>query len=156
MRAELFHVDGLTDATKLMVTYCNFTNPPRNVLLIEDSGTVSKIFNPNTDFIQPFFSLHLMFPFSFLSSSDHVSLNLYAITGIVLLSGTVICRHLHWHVLTSVVLSFFTYHQILYMSLFNMYGIPTKEIPCLLCRSVTAMGDVTWVLGHPHGSATTP
>jgi hypothetical protein len=40
----LFHADGLTDATKLMVTYCNLTNPPKNVLLTEDNGTVSKIY----------------------------------------------------------------------------------------------------------------
>ena len=44
VRAELFHADGLTDVTKLMVTYCSFTNPPTNVLLIEDNGTVSKIY----------------------------------------------------------------------------------------------------------------
>jgi hypothetical protein len=29
---------------KQMVTYCNFTNPPNNVLLTEDNGTVAKIY----------------------------------------------------------------------------------------------------------------
>jgi hypothetical protein len=43
-----------------------------------------------------------------------------------------------------------------HVPLFNMYGIPMKEIPCLMCRPVTAMGVVTWVLGHPHGPAYTP
>jgi hypothetical protein len=113
----------------------------------------------NTDFIQLFFSLHLMFPFSFLSSSDHVSLNLYAFTRIVVLSGNVISWNLHWHVLTSVAVSFFTYHQMLHMSPCSVrttYGIPMNKIPCLMCRPVTAMRVVTWVLGHPHGLANTP
>ena len=42
--AELFYAEGLTDTTKLMVTYWNFMNPPKNVLLIEDKGTVAKIY----------------------------------------------------------------------------------------------------------------
>jgi len=44
VRAESFHADGLTYTTKLMVIYCNFTNPSKNVLLIEDNGTVAKIY----------------------------------------------------------------------------------------------------------------
>ena len=44
-----------------------------------------------------------------------------------------------------------------HVPLFNMYSIPTKEIPCLICRPVTVMGvKVTWVLRHPHGPANTP
>jgi hypothetical protein len=83
-----------------------------------------RIFKPITDFIQFFFSLHLMSPFSFLSSSDHVSLNLYAIIRIVVRSGTVICWNLHWQVLTASAVSLFTYHQLLYIS------------PCSTCTAL--------------------
>jgi hypothetical protein len=44
MRGEFFHADGWMGMTKQMVAYCNFTNPPKNVLLIEDNGTFSKIY----------------------------------------------------------------------------------------------------------------
>jgi len=30
---ELFHVDGWTDMTKLIVAFCNFANVPKNVPL---------------------------------------------------------------------------------------------------------------------------
>ena len=108
-----------TTNIKLMVTYCNFTNPPKmftSLRIMVLFQRFTRIFKPNIDFIQLFFSLHLMFPFSFLSSSDHVSLNLYAIICRVVLSGNVISWNLHWHVLTSVAVSFFIYHHILYMS----------------------------------------
>ena len=129
MRAELFGADRLTDMTKPKVTYCNFMNPPKmfsslRIMILFQRFT--RIFKPKIYFIQIFFSLHLMFPFSFLSSSAHVSLNLYPIICQVVLNGNIISYNLHWHVLTSVALSFFIYHQILYMSPFNMYGIPTK------------------------------
>ena len=160
VRAELFHVDGLTDATKLMVTYSSFTNSPKMlswlwIMVLFQRFT--RILKPNTDFIQLFFSLHLMPPFSFLSSSDHMSLNLYAIICIGVVSGTIICWNLHWHVLTSVAVPFFIYHQILYMSpCSTCKALPMREIPCLMCRPVTAMGvKVTWVMEHLHGPANT-
>jgi hypothetical protein len=33
VEAKLFHADGRTDMTKLIVAICNFANPPKNIAL---------------------------------------------------------------------------------------------------------------------------
>jgi len=34
VRTELFHADGMTDMTKLVVAFCNLANAPKTVFVI--------------------------------------------------------------------------------------------------------------------------
>ena len=68
-----------------------------------------------------------------------------------MLKFTLACSYFCWSII------FHIPSDTVLVPLFNIYGIPVKKIPCLMCGPVTAMGvRVTWVLGHPHGPANTP